>query len=134
MSGSGSTHPGRAGPRSFVRVVGAPASSSRSSSVSIKSPATNHSATYCGARAPTIAPVTPGQAKVQAMATASTVAEMGVGWGAPGFSRGEAEPHSSRRGDHQTALWLATYCLIISSGAQFLGPPAVVAASADYRS
>src|SRR5439155_19414501 len=64
---------GRTGPvPAPVRLI-APAISSRSASVSSRLAAPIQPSTCAGDRAPTIAPVTPGQASVQATAAAATV-------------------------------------------------------------
>src|SRR5712692_5513496 len=64
---------GRAGPLPAPVRSRAAATSSRSASVNSKSAAGSHPSICEGRRAPTIAPVTPGQASVQATATAPTL-------------------------------------------------------------
>ncbi len=64
---------GKAGPAPAPLLPTARAISSRSSRVSSRVAAPIHPSTCSGDRAPTMAPVTPGQARVQAIATAPTV-------------------------------------------------------------
>src|SRR3989449_7258831 len=65
---------GRTGPVPAPVRLMAPAISSKSASVRVSAAAPIQPSTCAGDRAPTIAPLTPGQASVQATATAATVA------------------------------------------------------------